>query len=102
MRELSVPSSGIRPCWLLSVTVCRSIRWPIVRGDNACRICTSFAQSEAQGDADGGVLLGRAEVITVSGCHGNELGQFTGGRWVRNVGPGDLLKESPEPRSGGD
>lgn len=68
-----------------------------MRGGNACRICTSFARSEGQGDADGGIVLGRAEVIAVSGCHGNEFGQFNGRRWVCEAGPGDLLKESPEP-----
>src|SRR6476659_7671837 len=39
---------------------------PRTRRDGS--ICTSVARSEAQGDADGGVLLWCAEVIAVFGC----------------------------------
>ena len=61
----------------------------------------SFARSEAQGDADGGVLHWGGEVIAVSGCYGHELGQVSGRGRVRDAGPGDLLKELPEPRAAG-
>src|ERR1700758_2299249 len=61
---------------------------------------TDTARSEAHGDAHGGVLFRRAELIAVSGGHGNELGQFSR-RWLPGVGPGDFLEESPKS-SGGD
>ena len=72
------------------------------QGIDAVNTSRYMRRSEAQSDADGGVLLGCAEVIAVSGCHGNEFGKFRGRGWVCDVGPGDLLKESPEPRSGDD